>query len=367
MQQLISYIAPGAPATRRPAKGNLPWLRPEIGFTPKWYRQSLDIDFGEKWHTDPDYREQTVNMMKAEIEKRFPNSSIAAIDQPEMQPDFLTGTFGACIISAMFGIPIVYSRDNWPCTSKDYLSADQIDNLEVPNLQSSEIFQNLLGQLEKIKSKHGIIKGFINWQGVLNNAQRLRGEELFLDLFDKPERCRHLFDVIRKTMLEASTVVQKIQSESGFENSFSNISNCLVNMISPEQYREYLLAQDIKIAERDSCFGLHNCAWNATPYLEEYAKIPYVAYIDMGINSDLQLAKKLFPNARRSLMYTPMDVKNKDIKQIREDLLKAASEYGPCDIVAADIESDTEDEKVAEFIRLCDEISRKYEQTVSAG
>ena len=87
----------------------------------------------------------------------------------------------------------------------------------------------------------------------------------------------------------------------------------------------------------------------------------------MGIASHLNRALQLFPNARRSLMYTPMDVKNKDINQIKQDLLKIAAEYGPCDIVAADIESDTEDEKVIEFIRLCDDISKEYEQSVSAG
>ena len=45
MYQLISYIALGAPATRRPASGDLPWLRPEIGFTPNWYHKALNIDF----------------------------------------------------------------------------------------------------------------------------------------------------------------------------------------------------------------------------------------------------------------------------------------------------------------------------------
>ena len=40
MKQLISYIAPGAPATRRPETAELPFLRPEIGFTPRWYAKS---------------------------------------------------------------------------------------------------------------------------------------------------------------------------------------------------------------------------------------------------------------------------------------------------------------------------------------
>jgi hypothetical protein len=43
--QLITYIAPGVSATRRPASGYLTFLRPEIGFIPKWYRAAFGIDF----------------------------------------------------------------------------------------------------------------------------------------------------------------------------------------------------------------------------------------------------------------------------------------------------------------------------------
>jgi hypothetical protein len=76
MQQLISYIALGAPATRRPATEKLPFLRPEIGFTPNWYHQALGIDFGEKWHTNPAYRKKSLAEMRIEIDKRFPGNQI---------------------------------------------------------------------------------------------------------------------------------------------------------------------------------------------------------------------------------------------------------------------------------------------------
>ena len=69
--QLISYIAPGAPATRRPAEGDEAFLRPEIGFTPKWYREALGIDFGERWHGDPAYRRETVLAMRDHLGRRF--------------------------------------------------------------------------------------------------------------------------------------------------------------------------------------------------------------------------------------------------------------------------------------------------------
>ena len=61
-------------------------------------------------------------------------------------------------------------------------------------------------------------------------------------------------------------------------------------------------------------------------------------------------------------MYTPMDVANKSLADIKIDLEKIADEYGPCDIVAADIEFDTPDQRVLDFISLCDEISSKKEK-----
>ncbi|KAA3618924.1 MAG: hypothetical protein DWQ05_06030 [Calditrichaeota bacterium] len=62
--QLVSYIAPAAPATRRPGNGNEPFIRPKIGFTPKWYRHAPGINFDEKWHTDPAFRRETILRMR---------------------------------------------------------------------------------------------------------------------------------------------------------------------------------------------------------------------------------------------------------------------------------------------------------------
>ena len=105
--QLISYIAPGAPATRRPAGAqDLAFLRPEIGFTPKWYRKSLGIDFGEKWHTDPEHRRQTRLEMANELGKRFPGTTIGQNGGGNL--DLLTGTYGASAIASIYGIPIRY-------------------------------------------------------------------------------------------------------------------------------------------------------------------------------------------------------------------------------------------------------------------
>ena len=360
-RQLISYIAPAAPATRRSATGDEPFLRPEIGFTPNWFRAATGIDFGPKWHCKPAYRREMLPVMHSEIKRRFPWRNIGGIDDPENPLDLLTGTYGCVSVATIYGIPIVYAEDNWPNCKRSYLSDEEISNLEPPDLERNPSFQELMTQVDWIASNEGRVEGFINFQGVLNNAYRLRGEKIFYDMVDSPQRCRHLFDCICTTMIDAAKQLYKRQLQSGVKIDFFTVSNCLINMVSPKHYRDMLLPFDQKIAETFGCIGIHNCSWNADAYINDYATIPHLGYIDMGIDSNLARASEVFPGARRALVYRPTDLVNKSPEAIEADLEKIASLYAPCDIVVGDIEADTPDERILAFLKLCDRINNRVE------
>ncbi len=357
--QLISYIAPGAPATRRPATGPLPYLRPEIGFTPKWYHQALNIDFGEKWHCNPEYRKKAILEMRNEIDLRFPGNKIGRISEDPDDLDLLTGLYGACSIAAIFGVPFRYKKDLWPACEHPTFTAEVMQNIQVPDLGNNDFFQNILMQIDWIAENEGRVYGFMNWQGVLNNALRLRGQDLFMDMLLNPDDTKNLLSVVCTTMIEAAKTVQEKQKNSGVGYTFFTVSNCLVNMLSQELYTEFILPFDKKISEAFETIGIHNCAWNANPYLNAYSNVPRVAYIDMGIESDMKKAKQLFPETRRALMYTPMDLANKPFIEIKKDMERIAENYGPCDIVAADVEHGTSDHKIVDFIKLCEDISHE--------
>jgi hypothetical protein len=353
---LISYIAPAAPATRRRATGALPFLRPEVGFTPGWYREKLGVDFDERWHTDVGYRRDSLLDMRAELRRRFPGSGIGGTDRPEDSLDLLTGVFGTCSVAAVYGVPIVYARDRWPDCEHRFLSDREADRLEPPDLDASPFFRCLMTQVEEIAAR-GPVEGYINWQGVLNNAHRLRGEQLFYDMADRPERARHLFDCVCATMIEAARRLHSRQSASGVAVNFFTASNCLVNLVSPAQYAGLLLPYDRRLAETFGALGVHNCAWAADPYFEHYAALPDLQYIDMGLGSDLRRAREVFPRARRALMYTPMDLANKTVAAIHADVERIARDYAPCDLVVADIEAGTPDERVRTMLEVCAELS----------
>ena len=360
--QLVSYIAPGAPATRKEARGDELFLRPEIGFTPNWYHMRLGIDFGRRWHCDPSYRLETRVQMAKELKKTFPGIPIGLLDDTEV-PDVLTGAFGVLLIPAIYGAPLQFYANDWPDCKPILASVQDVLRLEPPDLQSNAFFCEFMEQLEWINRKVGVVKGFIVGQGVLNNAFRLRGEKIFRDVIKDPNAAQHLFECIATTIIEVAKTVHDFQAKTGFNVRFFTISNCLVNMVSPQTYRDLLFPYDFKISECFAAIGIHNCAWNATPYLSFYSTIPNVGYIDMGIESDLDLARQLFPKARRAVMYRPTDIYSKSLSELKKEFEEIARRLGPCDLVLADLDLNVPDKKIKEIYQLCMEISEKYENS----
>ena len=95
----------------------------------------------------------------------------------------------------------------------------EVEALEPPDLDTNQFFQQLLEQMDWIAVNEGNIEGYLNWQGVLNNAYRLRGENLFCDIIDVPQRCRRLFDCVCTTMIEAAQRLHERQRASGVDET----------------------------------------------------------------------------------------------------------------------------------------------------
>ncbi len=359
MKQLKYYIVLGAPPIRDVADGTEPFMRPEVGFNPSWFHKFCSVDFSENWHSDVNLRFEAHEKMKAEIRKRFPGYNIgnSLSDDP---PDLLTGVFGIGIMDSIFERPLRYFEDKWPVPVGEHMSDDEIEHLEIPDLNNNKFFQGVLDQLEKIYNLTGSAKGFLNWQGNLNTAFRFRGDSIFTDILLNPVISEKLFEIISSTYINGVKLLHEKQREYGTDYKFATIANCTVNMVGPEVYENILLKYDRKIAEHFDCVGVHNCAWTVTPYLKHYSRVPRVAYIDMGIDSDLSKAREIFPDARRNCLYTSWDLKNKTREELRKDFEDIAENLAPCDVGLPDIEADVPDENIMYAMDLCVELSEKY-------
>jgi len=350
--QLRNHIPIAGPARREPADGTEPDMRVSLGFEPAWYHRRCGVDFSERWHTVPYYRYETLERMKEELVRVFPTI-------PYWDPsDFddlatISGCYGAYPIPHAFGIPLRYAADRWPVLEKKKLSVEEIEQFDADMILKSPVVKDLFWQMDIIEKEWGKIHGYLNWQGVLNNAFNIRGQDIFLDLVDKPDFVFHFFSLITEVMIQLAQRVQERQRRSGFYINQLSVSNCVMNMISPQAYKNFAYPYDKKIAESFEYFGVHTCNWNVTPYIKVLSELPKLGYLDMGMDSDMVKVKETFPETRRAVLYSPVKLQDASIDEIHEDMEKIYRELAPCDVVMADIQASTPDSRVNELMEIC--------------
>lgn len=351
--QLRNHIPISAPARREPADGTESAMRVSLGFEPAWFHERCGVDFTARWHKDPLYRYESLKAMKAELTKRFPQ---VPYWDTTYEDDLATisGCYGAYVIAQVFGLPLRYAPDRWPVLEPgNTLSIEEAEQLDAEILLNGPFVEELFGQMDIIESKWGKIHGYLNWQGVLNNAFQIRGQDIFLDMYERPSFVHSFFSTIGEVMIRLAKIVQERQKRSGFYIDQFSVSNCTVNMISPEMYREFVFPHDMRIANDFERFGVHTCNWDITPYIDVLRELPKLGYLDMGMDSDMARVKKTFPETRKAVMYWPTKLQDAPIETIHSDMKKIYQELSPCDIVMADIQSSTPDTRIQELIEIC--------------
>jgi hypothetical protein len=351
--QLRNHIPISAPARREAADGTESDMRVSLGFEPAWFHRRCGADFGERWHTDPCYRHDSLVKMKQELCRAFPGVTYWDLDY-EDDLWTLSGCFGAYVIPWLFGCTLRYAPDRWPVfVAESAFPLQDARILSVDPFLSGAPVEELFRQMDIIESESGKIHGYLNWQGVLNNAFHLRGQSVFLDMIDSPNLVHNLFSLICDVMIALAQRVQERQRRSGFHVNHLCVSNCAVNMISPKHYRDFVFPYDKRIAESFERFGVHTCNWDVTPYLEELRKLPKVGYLDMGMDSDMDKARTLFSETRRAVLYSPVKLQEAPIEEIEKDMERIYKELSPCDVVMADIQAATPDSRVNELLGIC--------------
>jgi uroporphyrinogen-III decarboxylase len=343
----------GGTGSREVADGTESPLRVSLGFEPAWYSERCEVDFSERWHKDPVYRYRSLKKMKAELTRRFPQVSYWN-EAYEDDLATLSGCFGIYVIPAVFGFSLRYTVDRWPLLEPGrHISVDEMERLDVKKLLEGSFVEALFNQMDIIESHWGKIHGYLHFQGILNNAFHMRGQDIFLDMIDRPDLAHQFFSIICDVMIELARKVQARQRQTGFPIDFLTVSNCTLNMISPEMYREFVFPYDNQIARRFERFGIHTCNWNIDPYIDAFRELPKLGYLDMGMESDLPSVKETFPETRRAVLYWPTKLVDAPLAEIRKDMAKVYGELAPCDVAMADMQASTPDARVIDFLNIC--------------
>ncbi len=274
-----------------------------LSFTPRWFARRMELDYGPAWHTDPIYRQKSFVRMAEKLNREFPSL------KPGGDTTRIIGgisQIGSCTpMAALFGQRVEYGADRWPDNKGRTLTDEETDALEVADILDHPFYLDLVRQMEIIKREWGVVEGELNLQGILNTAFRIRGQDVFADMYLNPTRVHHLLDVVCQTTILFNNELARLQAEYGCVKRHFVTSNCVGNMISERHYRAFVMPYDRKLHDHYTFFGIHNCGWNVDAYAKAYSEIGNILYLDFGFDSDLTALASCSP-ARCSRSFTTL-------------------------------------------------------------
>ena len=338
----------------------------EIVLAPQWWYKNENISFDHDFFYNPLKRVEAERKMEQALYDRFGQygqGSDRDTDLPQIGAVHLAAGF---LLSEMFGCKVEYQANTPPQVIP--LEMDDITTLDIDTVFNSPAYKKIVNLAESLKTTYGGIVGDINWGGILNIALDLRGQDLFMDMFDKPEQVKEFFNKIA-SVLERFT--REIQSETGtssisvnrtvkhFDKPVFLHSECSHTMISVEYYEKYLFDVDCKWSHLNRPFGIHYCGHDPHRYAETFAKIPHLDFLDVGSGGDVKQLREYLPHTFFNLRLSPVDLIDQDQEQIRKtilDLVEDSKNPYLTGICCINMDEKVSDEKIRVIFKTVEEL-----------
>jgi hypothetical protein len=315
------------------------------GFMPAWWEFEYGIAFGTEFHTNFEIHQHTLARMASALEKRFgdlPNF-FCGDDYANTYP--CERRYGDGFIPALFGSRVDFEDESGhPFAESMELTDSEVERLTIPDVKNHPVIRLILDE-----KKAGFMRttGELGFEGVLNIAFKLRGQEIFVDMIQKRELFHHLCDVVCGTIEAVVHLVRRWQDPEHRKPTYFVTCNCLMNMISGEMYRELLFEFDERLSRSFDLFGIHTCNWKVDPYLEVIAEIgTRLGYLDMGNESDVHMVHELFPEVRPSVFIHPEHIRRKSVEEIKREVTDTCKKLNRGYILLSDLEAGTDDRKI---------------------
>ena len=317
------------------------------GFMPSWWYKEYEITFGKEYHSNPEVRKITLVKCQRLLKERFghlPNF-FCGYDYQSSYP--VERPYGDALIPGLFGCSIIYdTASGHPFAEQLHLADDRVFALEIPDIKNHPLIESIYPFPQEDVPKNTVI-GELGLEGVLNIALKLCGEQIFIDMITNPDRAHHVFRVIAETMDQLGHLACERRDPESKKPTYLTTCNCTINMVSGDMYRKQLLAYDQHLYESFDIFGIHNCPWPIDQYLKSYAQMKSLAYLDMGMESDIDLVHRLFPDLTPSVFFYPPDeFRRLSIPQIKKETTELGKRIGRGYVLLQDIEVGTTDAQI---------------------
>lgn len=348
----------------------------EFVLHPSWWHAHAGITFDRDFFFHPAKRVETERKMEQVLYERFGQYGFGRDHDRDLPVIGAVHNAAGFFVSEMLGCEVRYRPDAAPEVVPAGLARLKID-VEQPF--QSLAMKRFVALRDQLKARFGYLVGDINWGGVLNIALDLRGQDVFLDMIDDPERTKVEF---RKIAAVIERFVSGIEAETGSSSISVNRtvrhirpavflhSECAHTMISVRHYEEFILPIDTEWSRRHRPFGIHHCGNDAHRFAAAYAKIPHLDFLDVGWGSDVAVLRRHLPNTFLNLRLDPVRMSQwtpAEIRNIVRRLVYASDNPWLTGVCCINMDHTVRDDQIRAMLDAVAELREEYRSQIESG
>ena len=347
-----------------PRDGRLPV---EVVFHPSWWHKHAGISFDRDFFYDPRRRVEDERTMERVLYERFGDLGLGQDRDRDLAVVGPVHNAAGYLLSEMLGCRVEYKDDAPP----QVLPAGRSDlRLDVESAFAGEPFRRLARLVDGLKAGYGRIVGDVNWGGILNLALDVRGQDIFLDLVDRPEAVREFFGRIAQVIDRFTSFVEGASGTTSISvnrlvrqlpGAVFLHSACALTMISVEHYRAFLMPFDRDWSLRRRPFGIHYCGADPHRFADPFAELPHLDLLDVGWGGDVGLLRRRLPVTFLNIRLSPVEIVGQSLDEVRRSIrsrVAASGDLGLTGVCCINMDDRVTDDRVRAIFETVFELRR---------
>jgi hypothetical protein len=340
----------------------------DIVLSPSWWYKHIGITFDEDFFFHPVRRVEVEQKMEQVLYEKWGQFGLGA-DREEPKPEIGAVHLAAgFMISEMLGCDVKYEENNPPQVIPASLEKLSISREKPFRSDAFKKFENLI---EKLQQKYGYLSGDVNWGGILNIALDLRGQDLFVDMYEKPDDVHGFFTNIESVIsrfvngIQAKTSTSSISVNRNILHVDKHVflhSECSHTMISAEQYDQYLFKFDRDWSMNHRPFGIHYCGEDPHRFAESFASVPHLDFLDVGWGGDLKILRKNLPETFLNIRMSPVEITSQSVMEIEQtvrNLVHDSENPWLTGVCCINMDDKVTDDKITAVFNTVDELRKE--------
>jgi hypothetical protein len=340
----------------------------DIVLAPSWWHKHAGIIFDEDFFYHPVRRVECERKMEQVLYDRWGRFGLGKDKDKSLPQVGAVHLAAGFLVSEMLGCQVHYKENGPPQVVP--ANKESLD-LDADVAFSTAAYKRFERLTECLKDRYGYVVGDVNWAGVLNVAIDLRGEALFMDIFDKPTQVKRFFNRLQ-TVIERFAL--GIQRETGTSSISVNRtvahmsrpvflhSTCSHTMISVDDYRNHLMAIDADWSRRIRPYGIHHCGPDAHRFADCYAELPTLDFLDVGWGGDVKKLRQKLPQTFLNIRLSPVEILRQSDQEIHDIVCRLAEDSGDPHLTGfccINMDGDVEDAKITAMFEAVAELRQR--------